>query len=88
MLQANREASVERSAENAKYVVMSHRQNVVQNHNLLIGSKFFENVAKFKYLETPVTDQDFIHGEIMSRLNLGNTCRHSVQNLLSSRPPL
>jgi len=31
-----------------KYMVVSSRQNVGQNHNLLIVSKSFENVVKFK----------------------------------------
>jgi hypothetical protein len=32
-----------------------------------------------------LTNQNDIHDEIKSRLNSGNACYHSVQNLLSSR---
>jgi hypothetical protein len=42
-------------------------------------------VAKFKYLGTTLTSQYDIHDEIKSRLNSGNACYYSAQNLLSSR---
>ena len=41
-------------------------------------------MEEFKYLGTTITNQNSIQEEIKSRLNSGNTCYHSVQNLLSS----
>jgi hypothetical protein len=43
-------------------------------------------MSQFKYLGMTVTNQNLIKEEIKRRLNSGNACYHSVQNLLSSRP--
>jgi hypothetical protein len=37
-------------------------------------------VARFGYLETAVTNQNFIQEEIKRRLNSGNACHNSVQS--------
>jgi hypothetical protein len=63
---------------------MSRHQITEQNHYIKVANKSFENVTKFRYFETTVTNQSCIHKEMKSRLNSGNACYHAVQNLLSS----
>jgi hypothetical protein len=63
----------------------SRHQNADQNQDIKIANRYFENVSQFKYLGTTVTNQNLIQEEIKKRLNSGNACYHSVQNLLSSR---
>jgi len=62
---------------------MSHYQKTGHNDDLMIADKYFENVTQFKYLRRTETNQSCMHKEIKSKLNLGNACYHSVQNLLS-----
>jgi hypothetical protein len=57
-----------------------------QRQSINIANRSFEGVVKFKYLGTALTDLNCMQEEINSRLNSGNACYHSVQNLLSSRP--
>jgi hypothetical protein len=66
-------------------MLLSHHQNADQNRDKnKIANRSFENVSQFKYLVTTVTNQNFIQEEIKRRLNSGNACYHSVQNLMFS----
>jgi hypothetical protein len=84
LLIASKEIGLEVNAEKTKYIVMSRDQIAGQNGYIQIGNKSFETVEQFEYLGTTLTNQNFIHEEIKSRLKSGNACYHSVQNLLSS----
>jgi hypothetical protein len=87
LIDASKEFGLEINVEKTKYMLLSRHQNVDQNRDLRIGDRWFENVSQFKYLETTVTNQNLMQDEIKRRLNSGNACYHSVQNLLSSRLP-
>lgn len=54
---------------------MSRDQNTVQNYYIKIDNMFLERVDQFIYLETTLTNQNFIHEEVKS----GNSCYYSVQ---------
>jgi len=56
----------------------------MQDKIIKVGNKSLKNLAKVKYIRTRIAYQNYIHKEIMSRLNLGDACYHSVQGLFSS----
>jgi hypothetical protein len=60
LLQARRDIGLEINAEKTKYMIMSHHLNSGQNQNMT-ANESFENVAKFKYLEMMLTNQNDIH---------------------------
>jgi hypothetical protein len=64
------------NSEKTKYMLMSCSQRIGQKHSIKIANRSFEGVAKFKYLGTTLTDQNYMHEEINSRLNLGNASYH------------
>lgn len=51
----------------------------------ILANKSLENVLRSKYFRTTVTNQNFIHQEIMNKLNLENACCHAVHNPLFHR---
>jgi hypothetical protein len=81
LLEASRDVGLEINAEKTQYMIMSHHLNSGQNQNIRIANELFENVAKFKYLGMTLTNKNDIHDEIKSRLDLGNACYYSAQNI-------
>jgi hypothetical protein len=51
----------------------------------MIANRCFENVANIRNSGTTIENQSLNHEEVKTRLNFGNDCYHSVQNLLSCR---
>jgi hypothetical protein len=75
---------VEIHAEDFKwaYVFPSRYRDAGQNHSSKMANKTFQSVRKYRYLGTVVKILNSICGKIDSRLNSGEACCYSVQNLL------
>jgi hypothetical protein len=54
--EAARDVGLEINAERTKYMIMSRHPNSGQNQNIRTANELFESVAKFKYLETTLTN--------------------------------
>jgi hypothetical protein len=65
-----------------KNMLMSHKQNAGQNHNIKMANRHFENVAGFKYLRATVTNDNLMRKGGKSRLYLANAYCHSKLNPL------
>jgi hypothetical protein len=85
LLNASKKVGLEVNPEKTRYMLVSRCLKAGQRHSIKIVNRSFEDVEKIKYFGKTLTDQNCIHEEIKSRLNSGNACYHSVQNLLSSR---
>jgi hypothetical protein len=84
LIDARREVGLEINVEKTKYMLLCSHQNTCQNRDIRIANKAFENVSQFRCLGTTVTNRNLIQEEIRRRLDSGNSCYHSVQNLISS----
>jgi hypothetical protein len=85
LIHISKEVGLEIHAEKTNYMLLFHHYNAGQNCYIKIADRLFEQVSQFKYLGTTTTNQNLIQEEIKRRLNSGNACCHSVQNLLPSR---
>jgi hypothetical protein len=82
---ASKAIGLEVNTEKTKYMLLSRHKSAGQNHDIKISNTWFENVAQFRHLGMPITDENQIQKEVKRRLNSRNACYHSVQNPLSSR---
>ena len=78
---ASKEIGIEVYANKTRYMVMSRDQNEGRSHSVKNDNSSFERVEEFIYLETTLTNQNFIQEETKSRLKSESVCYHSVQNL-------
>jgi hypothetical protein len=76
------DASIEFSLKLTVYCSFVTRMQA-KIHDTKRENMLFESVPRFKYLGKTPTNQNPIYDEIKMRLNSGNVCYHSVQNLLS-----
>jgi hypothetical protein len=53
---ASKENGLEVNPEKTKYILMSCNQKIGQKHSINTVNRSFEDVAKFKYLGTTLTD--------------------------------
>jgi hypothetical protein len=65
-------------------MLLSRHQNAGQNRDIKIANRWFENVSQLNNLGMTLTIQNLIQEEIKRRLNSGNACYDSVQNLVCS----
>jgi hypothetical protein len=84
LIDASWKVGIEISTEETNSMLLSHHQEADQNCDIKIANRLFENVSQYKYFGMTVTNQNLIKEEIERKLNSGNTCYHSFQNLLSS----
>jgi hypothetical protein len=61
VLDTSKEVSLEVNPEKTKHMLMSHYQKVGPKRSIRLPNRFFEDMEKFKYLGTTLTDQSCMH---------------------------
>jgi hypothetical protein len=56
VLDSSNEVGLEVIPEKSKYMLMPHYHKAGQKHSIKVVNRSFEDVAKFKYLETTLTN--------------------------------
>jgi hypothetical protein len=79
----SKQSGLEINADKTKYMIMPQDQNAGRSHSIKTDNSSSAKVKEFKYLETPLTNKNYIQEEIKGRLKSRNACYHLVQNLLS-----
>jgi hypothetical protein len=69
-LEASRELGMEVSTKKTKHMFMSAQQNAEEDHNIVIADKSCENMAKFEYFGTRVTNQNCAREEIKVKVRV------------------
>jgi hypothetical protein len=64
LIDASKEVGLEINIEKTKYMLLSCYQNAGQDRNIKIVDRSLENVSRFRYLRTTVTNQNLIHEKI------------------------
>jgi hypothetical protein len=72
---ASKDVGVEINVAKTKYVLLSRHQEADQNWGIILTDCL-------KYIRTTATNKDLFQEERMKRLNSGNACFHSLQDLL------
>jgi hypothetical protein len=67
----------EKASLSTNYIFQSRHQNTGEYHKTKLAVKHLQNVIKLKFSETNVTNQNYPHKDIQSKLNLG--ILHSIQ---------
>jgi hypothetical protein len=71
LIDVRKEVGLRVSSQKTKYTLMSRHQNAGQSHNKKTAGRSFENVVRFRYLETTITDKNIVQEDNKSRLNSG-----------------